>query len=81
MVSQLATVSEVGQSVQANQTLSAMLTTNSLSQAESMIGQTITSSDGQTTGVVTAVTVSGTGATATLSDGAQVALSGGATVQ
>ena len=46
-----------------------------------MIGQTVTSSDGKTTGVVASVTVSSTGATATLADGSQVQLSAGATVQ
>ena len=81
MVSQLATVSDVGQAVQANKTLSALLTSTSLSQAETMIGQTVTSSDGQTTGVVQSVTVSSTGTTATLGDGSRVQLSTGATVQ
>jgi flagellar basal-body rod modification protein FlgD len=81
MVSQLATVSDVGQAVQANKTLSALLTSTSLSQAETMIGQTVTSSDGQTTGVVQSVTVSSTGTTATLGDGSHVQLSTGATVQ
>ncbi len=81
MVSQLATVSDVGQEVQANKTLSALLTTNSLSQAESMIGQTVTSSDGAITGVVSSVTVTSAGTTATLTDGSQVQLSTGATVQ
>jgi flagellar basal-body rod modification protein FlgD len=81
MVSQLATVSEVGQSVQTNQTLSSMLTSSSLSQAESMIGQTVTSSDGLTSGVVSSVNVSSTGTTAILSDGTQISLSTGATVQ
>lgn len=81
MVSQLATVSQVGQSVQTNQTLSSMLISNSLSQAESMIGQTVTSTDGSTSGVVASVTVSGTGTTATLADGSTVSLTTGATVQ
>jgi flagellar basal-body rod modification protein FlgD len=81
MVSQLATVSDVGQAVQANKTLSALLTTNSLSQAESLIGQTLTSTDGSTSGVVSSVTVTSAGTTATLADGTQVQLSTGATVQ
>src|SRR5580658_4176810 len=79
MVSQLATVSEVGQAVQTNTTLSQMLTSNSLAQAEMMVGQTITSTDGKSSGVVTSVTVSSSGATATLADGSQVPLSTGAT--
>src|SRR5579875_891852 len=61
MVTQLATVSQVGQAVQTNQTLSSMLISNSLSQAESMIGQTITSTDGKTSGTVASVSVSSTG--------------------
>ena len=81
MVTQLATVSNVGQAVQANKTLSALLTTASLSQAEAMIGQTVTSTDGETTGVVQSVTVSSLGTTATLADGSQVPLATGATVQ
>jgi flagellar basal-body rod modification protein FlgD len=81
MVSQLATVSDVAQAVQTNQTLSAMLNTNSLTQAEVLVGQTITSSDGQTTGVVSSVSVSSTGTTATLTDGSQVSLGNGVTIQ
>ncbi len=81
MVTQLATVSNVGQAVQANKTLSQMLTSNSLAQAEIMVGQKITSTDGKTSGVVSSVTVSSTGVTATLTDGAQIDLSSGATVQ
>ena len=51
-VAQLATVSEVGQSVQANKTLSSLLTATSLAQAPMLVGQTITSADGSTTGTV-----------------------------
>jgi len=81
MVSQLATVSEVGQAVQTNTTLSALLNTSSLSQAESLIGQTITSSDGTASGVVASVSVSSAGTTAILSNGDQVPLASGATIQ
>src|ERR1700749_1253918 len=61
MVSQLATVSQVGQSVQTNTTLSSLLTSQALSQAEMLVGQKITSSDGTTSGTVASVNVSGTG--------------------
>jgi flagellar biosynthetic protein FliQ len=50
MVSQLATVSEVGQSVQSNTTLASLLTATSLSQAEQLIGRTVTSADGSMSG-------------------------------
>src|SRR5271155_3582329 len=52
MVSQLATVSEVGQAVQTNTTLASLLTSQSLSQAELLVGQNITSADGKTSGTV-----------------------------
>src|SRR5208283_2238523 len=81
MVSQLATVSEVGQAVQTNTTLSSMLVSSSLDQAENLIGKTVTSSDGSTSGTVESVNVTSSGATATLTDGDTVSLSGGANVQ
>ena len=81
MVSQLATVSEVGQSVQMNTNLSALLTATSLTQAESLIGKTIASADGSTSGQVASVSVTSSGATATLADGSTVSLAQGATVQ
>lgn len=81
MVTQLATVSQVGQAVMTNKTLNSMLTSSSLSQAELMIGQIVTSADGRTTGVVGSVTVSSSGTTATLTDGRTIPLATGATVQ
>src|SRR5271166_1952094 len=81
MVSQLATVSEVGQAVQTNTHLASLLTATSLTQAESLIGKTITSSDGATSGQVASVSVTGAGATATLTSGATVSLADGASVQ
>lgn len=80
MVTQLATISQVGQSVQTNQTLSSMLISNSLSQAESIIGQNITSNDGKISGNVSSVNVSNLGTTATLSNGSTIQLSNGATI-
>ena len=57
MVSQLATVSEVGQAVQTNTTLASLLTATSLTQAEQLIGRTVTSADGSTSGEVASVSV------------------------
>ena len=81
MVSQLATVSEVGQAVQTNTSLASLLTSTSLTQAEQLVGQTITSSDGSTSGQVASVSVTSTGAVATLTNGSTVPLANGATVQ
>lgn len=80
MVTQLATVSEVGQSVQTNASLSTLLTTASLTQAEQLIGQNILSADGKTSGTVLSVNVTSSGSTATLSSGAIVRLTSGVTV-
>ena len=81
MVSQLATVSEVGQAVQTNTTLASLLTSTSLGQAEQLVGQTITSSDGSTSGQVASVSVTSSGAVATLTNGSTVSLANGASVQ
>ena len=71
MVSQLATIGSVQQSVQMNATLTSLLAMSSLSQAEQLIGKRIDSPDGGS-GVVTSVTVNGSGSTATLSDGSLI---------
>src|SRR5579883_2254213 len=80
MVTQLATISQVGQSAQMNSTLSSMLTMNSLSQAEQLIGHTITSPDGTVTGKVASVSLTGSGSIATLTNGKTVSLGDGVTV-
>jgi flagellar basal-body rod modification protein FlgD len=81
MVSQLATVSEVGQAVQTNTNLSSLLTATSLNQAEQLIGRTVTSADGSTSGEVASVSVTSSGTIATLTSGGTVSLANGATVQ
>jgi flagellar basal-body rod modification protein FlgD len=78
-VTQLATISGVQQAMQTNATLTSLLTTSSLSQAELLVGQTITSADGSTTGQVASVNVTATGSTATLTNGSTVSLANGVT--
>lgn len=74
-MSQLASFSQVGQQIQTNTTLGTMLTSQQLTQAEAMIGQNITSSDGKTSGTVASVTLSNAGAiTATLTNGNTIQL-------
>lgn len=76
-MSQLASFSSVGQQVQTNATLEALLS----AQASNVIGKTVTSSDGATSGTVVAVEIpSGGGAIATLSDGNKITLGTGVTV-
>ena len=79
-ISQLASFSAVQQQVQTNSTLNAMLTSSTLSQAEGVIGRTVTSADGSTSGQVVSVTVTSSGATANLSSGSQVSLVNGVTI-
>jgi flagellar basal-body rod modification protein FlgD len=79
-VTQLATISGVQQAMQTNATLSSMLTNSSLSQAENLIGQQITSADGTTSGTVASVNVGASGSTATLTNGNTVSLASGVTI-
>lgn len=80
MVAQLATVSQVAQTVQMNQSLTSLLTASSISQAEQLIGRTVTSGDGSISGVVASVTVGANGSIATLTDGSTVPLTNGVTI-
>lgn len=80
-LSQLASFSNVEQSIKVNDKLSSLLTASSLSQADGVIGRTITSSDGTVTGVVKSVTINDTGAVATLTTGKTLALGSGIKVE
>ncbi len=76
-MSQLASFSSVEQQIQTNSKLDTMLTSSALSQAEMLIGQTITGPDG-TSGQVSSVTLGSTGAvTANLSSGSTITLASG----
>lgn len=76
-MSQLASFSSVEQQVQTNSTLDALLT----AQAGGLVGQTVTSADGSTSGVVASIQISaGGGAVATLQDGSTVTLGSGVTI-
>jgi flagellar basal-body rod modification protein FlgD len=80
-MSQLASFSAVGQQIQTNTTLGTMLASQTLTQAEQMIGQQVTSADGKTSGTVASVSLTSGGViAATLNDGTQVALTTGSTV-
>lgn len=79
-LSQLASFSAVEQQVQANATLSSLLSTANLSQAEATIGKTVTSSDGKISGVVSSVTLGASGVTANLANGKTMTLGSGVTI-
>jgi flagellar basal-body rod modification protein FlgD len=76
-VAQLATFSNVEQAISSNAKLDSLLTASGLSIADAVIGRTVTSADGETTGVVTSVTITRDGPVATLEDGSTVSLVAG----
>jgi flagellar basal-body rod modification protein FlgD len=79
-MSQLATFSSVEQAIKTNTHLESLIQETSLSQAASMIGKTITSADGETTGVVKSVAVKADGLTATLENGDTVVIQSGISI-
>jgi flagellar basal-body rod modification protein FlgD len=80
-MSQLATFSQVEQSVATNSKLDSLLTSSALAQADSVIGRTVTSSDGETSGKVVSVKITSDGPLATLQGGGQVLLGAGVVIR
>jgi flagellar basal-body rod modification protein FlgD len=76
-MAQLATFSQVEQAIKTNAKLDAMLASSALSQADGIIGRTVTSADGGASGEAVAFTVGSDGAVAILKDGAEVPLTAG----
>ena len=76
-VSELATFSQVEQATKTNAKLDSLLSSSFLSQADQIIGRTITSSDGTVTGEVQSVKITSEGALARLTNGQDVLLSQG----
>jgi flagellar basal-body rod modification protein FlgD len=76
-VSQIASFSNVEQAVQTNAKLDVLMTSFALSQADGVIGRTITSADGSVTGTVAAVRVVSGGAVAVLDTGKELLLGPG----
>jgi flagellar basal-body rod modification protein FlgD len=79
-VAQLATFSQVEQSVTTNSKLDSLLTAQSLSMADAFIGHTVTSSDGETSGLVTSVKITSDGPLATLANGDTILLGSGVSI-
>jgi flagellar basal-body rod modification protein FlgD len=80
-VAQLATFSQVEQIIQSNNKLDSLLTASALSIADAVIGHTVTSSDGLTTGTVASVKITSDGPLATLTNGSTVLLGSGIVMQ
>jgi flagellar basal-body rod modification protein FlgD len=80
-VAQLATFSQVEQSVQSNTKLDQILQSTALSQAGSLIGRQITSADGGTSGIITEVKIKSDGVVAVLANGTEVAVGDGVVIK
>ncbi len=80
-VAQLATFSQVEQTIQTNTKLDQMLQSSALSQAGSLIGREITTADGATTGVVSEVKINTDGLVAILENGTEVNVGDGITIR
>ena len=79
-MSQLATFSQVEQSIMTNAKLDALLTSSSLDQANSLIGRTVTSADGKVEGKVVSVQITTDGPYATLEGGEKLLIEEGVTI-
>jgi flagellar basal-body rod modification protein FlgD len=76
-LSQLASFSQVEQTISSNSKLDSLLTSSSLSLADAVIGKTVTSADGTVSGTVSSVRITSDGPIATLKSGETVTLSDG----
>ncbi len=80
-MAQLASFSNVEQSVKANTKLDSLITSLALTQADGLIGKTVTSSDGTISGVVDSVRIVSGGGVAILTNGKELPLEAGITVK
>ncbi|WP_163267322.1 flagellar hook assembly protein FlgD [Chelativorans alearense] len=80
-VAQLASFSQVEQSVQINDKLEQILAASSLSQAGSLVGREITSADGTVTGIVSEVKLYSDGVVAKLEGGQEVIVGPGVVIR
>ena len=79
-IAQLATFSQVEQSIQMNSNLETLITGNALTNASSYIGKTITSADEKTTGVIASVRVYSDTMVATTAEGKEIPITVGVRV-
>ena len=80
-IAQLATFSQVEQSVQMNKKLDEMLQASSLAQASGLIGRVIETMDGKVSGVIKQVEIYSDGVMAVLEDGKKVPITPGVIIR
>ena len=79
-MAQLASFSSVEQGIQTNAKLDSLLTASALSQADAVLGRTVTSADGSVSGIVESLKITAGGLVATLKDGTTITLGEGVTI-
>lgn len=79
-IAQLASFSNVEQAIKMNAKLDTLMTSFALSQADGVLGRTITSSDGSVSGTVAALRIVSGGAVAVLENGQELLLGPGVTI-
>lgn len=79
-IGQLASFSNVEQSIKSNAKLDQLMTSFALSQADSVIGRTVTSADGSISGKATSLKVVSGGSVAVLENGTELPLGDGVTI-
>jgi flagellar basal-body rod modification protein FlgD len=79
-MAQLATFTQVEQSIMMNSKLDSLLTASSLEQANTLIGRTVTSADGKTSGEVTSVKITSEGPLASLKGGGTLLIGEGVSI-
>lgn len=79
-VAQFAAFSNVEQAIQTNNKLDALLTASALSQADAVIGRTVTSADGLVGGVVQSLKITAGGLLARLDSGKNLIIGEGVTI-
>ena len=79
-LAQLANFSQVEQSIMTNTKLDELLTASAIEQANQLIGRTLTSADGETSGTVSSVRITSQGLIAKLADGKEVAVGAGVVI-
>ncbi|MBI1619727.1 flagellar hook assembly protein FlgD [Aquamicrobium zhengzhouense] len=80
-VAQLATFSQVEQSLQINNKLQSMLLGNTLAQASNLIGRHVETMDGRSSGIVKEIEVFSDGTVLVLNDGSKLPMGSGFTVR
>lgn len=80
-LAQLASFSQVEQTIKTNKNLESLLSRNSISEASAMIGKQVTSADGAVTGVVKEVKLYSDGIIGVLDTGKEIVVGPGVTVR